>query len=106
MLGAISIRKVECMLNRYIPDRYAVLVIGAIMLLNSFGIYIGRYLRFNSWDIISRPFILLEAMLDVIIHPFTYKMEWGMIIVYAIFMTMAYITLKKTQESFQTLKFK
>lgn len=33
-----------------------------VMLLNGYGIYLGRYLRFNSWDVILHPFTLGKAI--------------------------------------------
>jgi uncharacterized membrane protein len=64
------------------------------MWLNAFGIYIGRYLRYNSWDVIGRPFSLLGEMLEVIFHPIRNSMEWGMITLWAAFMALFYITIK------------
>jgi uncharacterized membrane protein len=29
-----------------------------MLALGSFGIYLGRFLRLNSWDVVSRPFKL------------------------------------------------
>jgi uncharacterized membrane protein len=33
-----------------------------LMLLSSYGVYLGRYLRFNSWDIISDPYSLAHGI--------------------------------------------
>lgn len=35
---------------------------GTILALGSFGIYLGRFLRFNSWDVITKPRILIDGM--------------------------------------------
>lgn len=32
------------------------------------GIYLGRFLRFNSWDIVTRPYALLLDTVDVLLH--------------------------------------
>ncbi|MEO5561885.1 MAG: DUF1361 domain-containing protein, partial [Chitinophagaceae bacterium] len=69
-----------------------------VMWLNAFGIYVGRYLRYNSWDIITQPFSLFGEMLEIVIHPFQNKMEWGMITAWGIFMALFYITIKKLGE--------
>lgn len=34
----------------------------ALMLLSAYGVYLGRYLRFNSWDIISDPYHLAHGI--------------------------------------------
>jgi uncharacterized membrane protein len=103
ILGILSIRKVEVLLEPISGRRFSLFVVFIVMFLNAFGIYIGRYLRFNSWDIIAQPFTLFGEMCHVIFHPLQNKMEWGMITVYAVFMTMLYITIQKTTENFQKL---
>ena len=100
LLGIISVRKTEMLLEIVTGRRFSLLIVFVVMWLNAFGIYIGRYLRFNSWDIVMQPFSLFREMFEVIFHPLRNKMEWGMIAVYAVFMTVLYITMKKLSENF------
>jgi uncharacterized membrane protein len=79
---------------------FSLVSIGVVMWLNAFGIYIGRYLRYNSWDIIFQPFSLFAELLNVLLYPLHNKEEWGMITSWAVFMTLFYITIKKAGESF------
>lgn len=109
LLGIVSVRKTEMVLEIIIGRGFSLLIIFIVMWLNAFGIYIGRYLRYNSWDIIMQPFSLFREMFELLFHPLTNKMEWGMIGVYAVFMTVFYITIKKLGEGFSetmTLKLK
>jgi len=107
LLGIISVRKTEMILEIVTGRRFSLLIVFVVMWLNAFGIYIGRYLRFNSWDIVMQPFSLFREMFEVIFHPLRNKMEWGMIAVYAVFMTVLYITMKKLSENFsETTKIK
>jgi uncharacterized membrane protein len=107
LLGIISVRKTEMILEIVTGRSFSLLIVFVVMWLNAFGIYIGRYLRFNSWDIIMQPFSLCREMFEVIFHPVRNRMEWGMIAVYAIFMTVLYITIKKLSENFsETTKIK
>jgi uncharacterized membrane protein len=34
----------------------------AALVLSGFGVYIGRFLRWNSWDVISNPMLLLQDL--------------------------------------------
>jgi uncharacterized membrane protein len=54
--------------------------------LAAFGVYLGRYLRFNSWDIVQSPYPLLKACYELVRHPFAHQQEWFMIGVYSIFL--------------------
>jgi len=98
--GIISVRKIEMILSIVTGRRFSLVIVFIVMCLNAFGIYIGRYLRFNSWDIVMQPFSLFREMSEVIFHPVRNRMEWGMIAVYAMFMTVLYITIKKLSENF------
>ena len=42
---------------------YGSFFLAAVSLLSGFGIYLGRMLRFNSWDVL-RPFVLLSSIAD------------------------------------------
>ncbi len=99
--GIISIRRVEIMLTSLQRGQsFSFVLIFSVMWLSAFGIYIGRYLRFNSWDIISDPFSLTSEIWNMIIHPFHNFYTWAMTLCYSIFMTFLYFTIKKLSESF------
>jgi uncharacterized membrane protein len=104
LFGIISLRKVESVLQSIRGKSFSLFIVFLFMWLNAFGIYIGRYLRYNSWDVIVQPFSLFSDMIEVLLHPINKKMEWGMITSYAVFMTLLYITIKKLSESFNQLK--
>ena len=98
--GIISLRRVELILELLHGTRYSFILVTGVMWLNALGIYIGRYLRFNSWDIISNPFSLSGEIVDMIIHPFDNFYAWGMTWGYATFITFLYLMIKKLSEFF------
>jgi uncharacterized membrane protein len=65
------------------------------MWLNALGISIGRYLRFNSWDVITTPFALITDIANMMVHPIQYRIAWGMIACFSVFMTLMYIAMKR-----------
>jgi uncharacterized membrane protein len=95
LLGIVSVWQMERLLTtrfRQVPEW---VFITGIMFLNAFGVYIGRYLRYNSWDVVSKPFRLLEDMLELLLHPFRNRLDWGMIICYTLLLSLMYATLKR-----------
>jgi len=82
------------------PVFFSPLIIFVVMWLSAFGIYIGRFLRFNSWDILTDPFSLLGEIFEMVIHPGDNSYAWGMTSSYAAFMTFLYVTIKKMSEHF------
>jgi uncharacterized membrane protein len=94
LMGILSVRQME-KLWQLKWQQNELLFIYPIMLLNAFGIYIGRYLRYNSWDIVSNPFGLSEDIVYLLIHPIRNRFDWSMIFCFSVFMTLIYLTIKK-----------
>lgn len=104
LFGIVSLRKIEVILQAVSGRSSSLFIVFVVMWLNAFGIYIGRFLRYNSWDVITQPFSLFGDMLQMLLYPFDNKMEWGMISCYAVFMTLLYITIKKLSENFNQIR--
>lgn len=47
-----------------------------ILFLCGFGVYLGRFLRYNSWQIISQPQYLVKDIVNMIILPFQHFEAW------------------------------
>jgi uncharacterized membrane protein len=62
-LGLYSIFHIEKILLTKYKERMVDLLILIIIILTSFGIYLGRFLRFNSWDIFTRPFFFSDKLI-------------------------------------------
>ena len=62
LCGIISLRRVEIITTLFRRKGFSILIVFLVMWLNAFGIYVGRFLRFNSWDIISDPFSLISEI--------------------------------------------
>src|SRR5688500_17495419 len=78
MMGILSVRQMEKIFHEKFRTGNELIFLYPIMWLNALGVYIGRYLRFNSWDIITSPFRLVIDIFDLLIHPFAHKNAFGM----------------------------
>ncbi|HEX8505641.1 MAG TPA: DUF1361 domain-containing protein [Hymenobacter sp.] len=67
---------------------------GVALLLSSFGIYLGRYLRFNSWDVLANPLTLFYDIVNRILHPFSFPGTWGVTLVFGLFLMVGYGTVR------------
>ncbi|HFI2692082.1 TPA: DUF1361 domain-containing protein, partial [Streptococcus suis] len=45
---------------------FRLVLISGLSLLSSFAIHIGRYARLNSWDIFTRPSLVVSEMIEVV----------------------------------------
>jgi uncharacterized membrane protein len=62
--------------------------------LSAFGVYLGRFLRYNSWEVIQNPTPLLNSIIDSIVHPITNADCWLFTLVFGIFLNLGYWTFK------------
>jgi uncharacterized membrane protein len=95
MMGIFSVRQMEKIFHEKFKTGNELIFLYPVMWLNALGVYIGRYLRFNSWDIITSPFALVVDIVDLLMHPLLHKNAFAMVISYSIFMTIIYLMLKK-----------
>jgi len=63
-VGIISLIEFENIIENYVSPIIIQLIIPLICFLCGFGIYLGRILRYNSWDILSNPTELFQAILS------------------------------------------
>lgn len=61
-----------------------------VLVVSSFGIYIGRYQRWNSWDVFINPIILLQDICYRLLSPFEYPALFGMTILFSLFFVVGY----------------
>ncbi|MGN6163681.1 MAG: DUF1361 domain-containing protein [Flavisolibacter sp.] len=99
LLGILSMRQMEKMMEMKLNIANEWLFVYPMMLLNAFGVYVGRYLRFNSWDVFSNPFRLFNEIMYLIVHPIRNRFDWSMIFCYSVFMTLIYLTIKRLSKT-------
>jgi uncharacterized membrane protein len=63
------------------------------LMLSSFGIYLGRFLRFNSWDVITNPDELFFGIWARVRHPFAHPRTYVFTILLGAFLIGTYATL-------------
>ncbi len=95
LLGILSVRQMEKLMRARFQKMPALLFLIPIMWLNALGVYVGRYMRYNSWDLLTDPFALIRGIAGILIHPFSDRYAWGMITCFSILLTLIYLTLKK-----------
>lgn len=93
-IGCFSLMQMEQVWRQAFPQikvRYFLIV---TMLLSGFGVYLGRFLRFNTWDIIVHPFKLLHVTLNRVVFPWQYIFTWEITLFFAVVLFISYHQLK------------
>lgn len=65
----------------------------------SFGIYMGRYLRWNSWDIFFYPKAIIMDITSRIINPFAYPKTIGITLIFSAMLLSGFILLMQLREN-------
>lgn len=104
IIGLISLTQVEQFLLLHLKPIIVKTIVMASFFLCGYGIYIGRFLRFNSWDIIADIDGLFDASLERVIHPFHHTTTWGFTILFAAMMAVFYYTIKSIAQTFISKK--
>lgn len=69
LLGVISLYFMQDIIIRRFGRMTGWVFVFVISILSSFGIYIGRFVRLNSWDILQDPAETAQEILGIIIDP-------------------------------------
>jgi uncharacterized membrane protein len=92
-LGFASLAIVHVELRRRLPIASAWRVVALILLLTSFAIYVGRDLRWNTWDIITSPAGILFDISERIINPTAHGQTFTTTITYFVLLGLCYYCL-------------
>ncbi len=95
VLAYASLYKIE----NYLLSKFNVLKTNIILVfcffLSSFGIYLGRFMRWNSWDIVIHPIDLINEIIQRFINPFDHLRTWSVTIILTAFFSIFYFIIKK-----------
>ncbi|HEX8516190.1 MAG TPA: DUF1361 domain-containing protein [Bacteroidia bacterium] len=102
MLGFASLFDVREVLKQVISIRLVNIFITLLMVLCSFGIYLGRFPRWNSWDIISNPLALFADIFNMLLNPSQNTRMIGVTFFFSLFLIAVYWTLIAMFNNFKT----
>jgi len=93
VLGFLSLRSMQRRVERRSNWIGGWIFVAGMSLLCGVGIYAGRFLRWNSWDVIARPMVIAGDVKDWVIDPFYRPLSIVFPILFAVFLFTIYMTL-------------
>ena len=93
MLGFLSLYEIQLFLRNRLSAMFSWLLTISAIVLCAFGIYLGRFLRLNSWDVITNPTSLLQDITASLSSPMAYSNTLNITAVFSGFLLLAYLTL-------------
>lgn len=93
VLGFVSLFLMQAIVFRMFGRLASWIFIAAVAGLSSFGIYLGRFLRFNSWDVLFQPVKLYHGIGQSLSEPLSNSAPRGFMVLFATFLFLAYVML-------------
>lgn len=94
ILGFTALWIVQEVLTAQYNKSISLFVVWMTLALSGFGIYVGRFLRWNSWDVLFNPHSLAADILPRITDPFAYPRSLVVTLLFSTFLTLAYLTVR------------
>jgi uncharacterized membrane protein len=91
LLGLTSLFLVHAVARRLIGALNAWAFVLGVLALSSFGIYLGRVQRWNSWDVLVRPKPLLSAIASGAFDPLSHSRPIAVTILFTSFLLSSYL---------------
>lgn len=66
-------------------------LVGIVLLLCSFAIYLGRYLRWNSWDVLINPAGLVFDVTEPFVNPGSHPQAFTTTLMFMVLLSSIYI---------------
>lgn len=92
LFGFISLWNMETLFKSRMKYSRITIWSSLLLFVCSFGIYLGRYLRWNSWDVIQNPMGIVGDVGERFMSPFDHPRTWGMTVLMGILLNVIYWT--------------
>jgi uncharacterized membrane protein len=101
MLGYASLLDIQAVLTKHFNRLTGWVVAIGSLVLGSFGIYLGRYLRWNSWDVLSSPKGLLHDIAVRVLDPMAHQQTYGVTLIFSAFLVLGYLLIFQLTHSYR-----
>jgi uncharacterized membrane protein len=95
IMAFASLYQVEIFLKKNISSRHTGKLVMAAIFLGSFGVYVGRFLRWNSWNIVTKPQTMLLDISSHLLLPFQHYKTWVVTLMLTCLFSLLYFAIKK-----------
>jgi uncharacterized membrane protein len=93
VLGFVSLYLMQTVVERMFGRPASWFFIVAVAALSGFGIYLGRFMRFNSWDVLFRPVQLYRGIGNWVADPLANLNSLAFPVLFATFLFITYLML-------------
>ena len=105
MMAFVSLRKAELYLRSFFKPAIVALLVGVALFMGSFGVYLGRFERWNSWDVINDPVALGLGIANKMLNPVDNYKVWFITILFAVINSLLYYFIKTLPQALAGRKY-
>ena len=88
LLGFVSLYIIQSLIQDRFGKWLSWLFSICVLFISSYGIYLGRFIRWNSWDIISNPVSLMNSIFESL-----HRDAFAFTVTFGLFLFLIYIAL-------------
>jgi uncharacterized membrane protein len=92
LIAVTSLNIMQAAVRSYLGSFASWLFVAVTVVLSGLGIYLGRFLNWNSWDLLFEPQQILSDVLIRVVHPIRYMQIYGVTLMFAAFLLVCYLT--------------
>lgn len=93
VFGLLSLRNMHRTISRLYSQSTVILFVSCSIFLGSFGVYLGRFERYNSWDILRTPIEIFHDIAIRVLYPFEHPTTWGLTLGLSVLLAILYVFL-------------
>jgi uncharacterized membrane protein len=92
-LAVYSLRTMQNLVRKYLGAVLSWLFVMVVLGLGGLGVYVGRFLRWNSWDLFTQPHGVLGDVARRLLNPLAHPQALGVTVLFAAILMICYLTI-------------
>jgi uncharacterized membrane protein len=92
LLGILSLYDIQTYITQRVNVLAGWIFATCSLVLAGFGVYLGRFLRWNTWDILTHPWAVIRDVISPIIHPLSHKQPIAITLLFSCFLILLYLS--------------
>jgi uncharacterized membrane protein len=106
LFGFFSLDRIRGLWAEKLSKIKSFIITCVLLFICAFGVYLGRDLRWNSWEILFAPKDFFFDVIDRFLHPIGYRRAWSFTFIMGGFLNIIYWSLKIIRGNDQSLTIK
>ena len=98
LFGFVSLHILETLFLSRLSKFFRGPISVGLIYLSCFGIYLGRFLRWNSWDLVDDFVPIMSDIFTRVANPIAYRETWGFTILFGTFLNLMYWSFKTFED--------